>query len=143
MGAGYSSEEDDDEQQQQLQEEEQQSDDTKPAEAVLDKVASPPPPQPPLPTLHSSRSRMVQLSPAGRERGDGSEVESNEASTAAASSGPSVDNVRPRSKLIHLPETNIVLEKLPPIKDDSQEALLPQSTPTTPLVPYVRSFTED
>ena len=38
-------------------------------------------------------------------------------------------------KLIHLPNTNISLEKLPPIRDKGSRIRLPEKAPTSPLVP--------
>ncbi len=73
----------------------------------------------------------VQLSPASRERGDGSEGASDGQGASGHPCGAEV--VKP-PRLIHLPETNITLEELPPIKA-TQEVDLPQTAPSTPLVP--------
>ena len=45
-----------------------------------------------------------------------------------------MDEVVRKPRLIRLPETNITLEKLPPIRA-AQEVDLPQTNPSTPLVP--------
>lgn len=92
----------------------------------------------------------MQLSPASRERGDGSEGAASEVRPVPPSSsgtkavpsavaGEGLESPCPRPKLIHLPETNIKLEKLPPIRP-TKEVELPQTSPATPLVQVAWRF---
>ena len=64
-----------------------------------------------------------------REAGDGMEA------TKSSNNSPNstITQETPGAKLIKLPQTNIALEKLPPITDDKVK--LPVTEPTSPLVP--------
>lgn len=67
-----------------------------------------------------------------REQPDGKEAESPPKKSSESGSKRGLNRSSSGQKLIHLPQTNIVLEKLPPIRD--QVNMEPQ-TPSTPLVP--------
>ena len=71
-----------------------------------------------------------------RESGDGSE----ETSPKPSASNPNLKE-QPRAKWIHLPQTNIRLEKLPPIRDDN--FALPKTEPTSPLVQVGATIDDD
>ena len=73
-----------------------------------------------------------------REAGDGMEA------TKSSNNSPNstITQETPGAKLIKLPQTNIALEKLPPITDDKVK--LPVTEPTSPLVPVsFRFFSKD
>jgi len=92
--------------------------------------------------------RQIELAPATRERGDGSDAvdHNNDHGKSSAAKNDQNDSLdggglssggrRLKPRLIHLPSTNISLEKLPPIKSDD-ELELPRTSPATPLVKVI------
>ena len=65
-------------------------------------------------------------------------MEASKSSNNSPNTSLSTSQETTGAKLIKLPQTNIALEKLPPITDDKVK--LPVTEPTSPLVPVRTSF---
>jgi len=65
-----------------------------------------------------------------REQGDGREAGDDVDRTPASAAPPLYSKSASCPKLIHLPQTNIALEKLPPLEPISSSVELPHGTPT-------------